>query len=67
MALAKRNVAFHPLIKNAPRFLKDDGWVAFEVELGQGEAIVKRMEKKYSVVRQATDENGEICVVMAQV
>ena len=55
------------LIKNAPRFLKDDGWLAFEVGLGQGESMVKRIKKKYSVVKQAGDKNGAIRVVMAQV
>lgn len=55
------------LLKNAPQFLKDDGWLAFEVGLGQGEGMVKRMKKKYSVVQNAVDKNGEIRVIIAQV
>lgn len=55
------------LMKQAPQFLKPGGWLAFEVGLGQGESIVKRMEKSYSNVQTACDENGEIRVVMGQV
>lgn len=57
----------YALMKEAPWFLKPDGWLAFEVGLGQGHSIVKRMEKNYSHVRTANDENGEIRVVMGQV
>jgi release factor glutamine methyltransferase len=56
------------LIKDAPRFLREGGWVAFEVGLGQGPALVKRMQASpaYRQVRSATDESGAIRVVMAQ-
>ncbi len=54
------------LMKQAPQFLKPGGWLAFEVGSGQGESIVKRMEKSYSNVQTACDENGEIRVVMGQ-
>ena len=55
------------LMKEASRFLKPDGWLAFEIGLGQGEAIVKRMKKSYHNVQTAADDNGNIRVVMAQV
>lgn len=34
------------LIQEAPLFLRSGGWLAFEVGLGQGPALIKRMEKK---------------------
>lgn len=55
------------LMTQAPRYLKPRGWLAFEVGLGQGDAIVKRMKKTYSNVQTAVDKNGMIRVVMAQV
>jgi len=54
------------LMKQAPQFLKPNGWLAFEVGLGQGESIVRRMKKSYSNVQTACDGNGEIRVVMGQ-
>jgi len=53
------------LIKDAPRFLCEGGWVAFEVGLGQGPALVKRMQASsaYRHVQAATDEAGAIRVV----
>lgn len=56
------------LIKDAPRFLCEGGWVAFEVGLGQGPALVKRMQgiPAYRQVQAATDESGAIRVVTAR-
>jgi release factor glutamine methyltransferase len=56
------------LIREAPRFLCAGGWVAFEVGLGQGEALVKRMKANaaYRQVQPAMDETGAIRVVTAQ-
>jgi len=56
------------LIRDAPRFLCAGGWVAFEVGLGQGQALVKRMQGNaaYRQVQAATDETGAIRVVTAQ-
>ena len=57
----------HRFIKEAPGFMKQGGWLAFEIGLGQGKTLVKRMEKKhpYSKVVPVTDDNGEIRVICA--
>jgi len=57
----------YSLMKEAPRFLKLDGWLAFEVGLGQGEAIIKRMKKTYTNVQHGADNNGVIRVVLGQI
>ena len=57
----------HSLMKEAPRFLKANGWIAFEVGLGQGAAIVRRLQKKFTQVQYETDTKGEIRVVTAQI
>ena len=56
------------LIKEAPRFLKQGGWLAFEVGLGQGPSVVKRMEKSgdYREVRSVADAAGDIRAVLAR-
>ena len=56
----------HSLMKEAPRFLNTNGAIAFEVGLGQGPAIVRRLQKKFSEVQSQTDANGEIRVVTAR-
>lgn len=58
----------HRLIKEAPFFMKNNGWLAFEVGLGQGEAMIKRMKKKYSYcdVTPLVDDNGEIRGIIAR-
>ncbi len=58
----------HRLIKEAPRYLKESGWLAFEVGLGQGEAMIKRMQKKYAYtdVRPLTDQNGDTRGIIAR-
>lgn len=57
------------LIKEAPKYLVKGGWCAFELGLGQGPAIIKRLEKNksFSTVESRTDENGDVRVVLAQV
>jgi release factor glutamine methyltransferase len=56
------------LIEDAPRFLRADGWLAFEVGLGQGPALVKRLQRDdaFREVRALADENGAIRVILAQ-
>ena len=54
------------LMKEAPRFLKPDGWLAFEVGAGQGESIAKRMRKNYTRVKTVADDSDVVRVVMAQ-
>ena len=48
------------LLQDAPRFIKPGGWLAFEVGLGQGPAMAKRLEKAghFSDLRLEKDENG---------
>ncbi len=57
----------HRLIKEAPSFMKNNGWLAFEVGLGQGEAMIKRMKKNnmYAEVTPLVDEGGEIRGIIA--
>ncbi len=57
----------HRLIKEAPMYMKKGGWLAFEVGLGQGNTLIKRMRKKYSYsqVVPVTDDNGDIRVILA--
>ncbi|HID70864.1 MAG TPA: peptide chain release factor N(5)-glutamine methyltransferase [Desulfobacterales bacterium] len=56
------------LIGEAPRYLRSGGWLAFEVGLGQGEKMIKRMKKKYDyeLVRPVLDENHDIRAILAQ-
>lgn len=58
----------HRFIKEAPRYMKKGGWLAFEVGLGQGKTLVKRMEKKYSYsqVLSISDANGDTRVITAR-
>jgi len=55
----------HNLIKNASRFLKKDGMLAFEIGLGQGDYIVKLCNKSglYQSVVTETDANGHVRVI----
>ena len=48
------------LLQDAPRFIKPGGWLAFEVGLGQGPAMAKRLEKAghFSDLRMEKDANG---------
>jgi release factor glutamine methyltransferase len=57
------------LIKEAPKYLAQNGWLAFEVGLGQGEHIYKRLEinNAYKNLESIKNENGYIRVIMAQV
>jgi release factor glutamine methyltransferase len=56
------------LISESPKFLKKDGWVAFEIGLGQGPFVLKFMEKsgKYKNIGTATDDEGNIRAVYSQ-
>jgi len=55
------------LMREAPRFLRKGGFLAFEVGLGQGAALAKRLagNKSYSVQHSLEDENGDIKVLVA--
>lgn len=55
------------LIKEAPKFLKETGWVVFEVGLGQGPFVIQLCEKsnQYNTVKSVTDNSGNIRVIAA--
>ncbi|VAW40650.1 Protein-N(5)-glutamine methyltransferase PrmC, methylates polypeptide chain release factors RF1 and RF2 [hydrothermal vent metagenome] len=59
----------HRLMTEAPVFLRPGGWLAFEVGLGQGRAMERRLNKRhdYRQVRRVLDHNGNIRVLLAQV
>jgi release factor glutamine methyltransferase len=56
------------LIEDAPRFLRAGGWLAFEVGLGQGAALTKRLQRDHSFreVRALADGNGATRVILAR-
>ena len=56
------------LIEDAPRFLRAGGWLAFEVGLGQGAALTKRLQRDHSFreVRALVDGNGASRVILAR-
>jgi release factor glutamine methyltransferase len=55
------------LIREAPRFLRSGGSLAFEVGLGQGPALLKRLSSNdgFRRVRTVEDQNGEIRAILA--
>lgn len=57
------------LLREAPRFLCDGGWLAFEVGLGQGSAVRKRLEASadYASIAEVADGRGDIRVLLAKV
>jgi release factor glutamine methyltransferase len=56
------------LVNEAPRFLTPEGWLVFEVGAGQGDFIMKLIEKtmKYQQSDSVIDEDGNIRVVLTQ-
>ncbi len=56
------------LIKEAPRFLKPQSWLCFEVGLGQGDLITRRMARTgdYTEITPLPDPNGAIRAIMAR-
>lgn len=56
------------LIDEAPQFLRPGGWLAFEVGLGQGPAIVRRLQRTgaFEDVRSIPDDQGQIRAVLAR-
>jgi release factor glutamine methyltransferase len=56
------------LISEAPKFLANEGWLAFEVGAGQGEFILKMCEKSqsYRNIQSVTDHAGSIRVIVTQ-
>lgn len=56
------------LLQDAPRFIRPGGWLAFEVGLGQGPAMAKRLEKLTGVtqVRPLLDQHGDLRALTAR-
>jgi release factor glutamine methyltransferase len=55
------------LMKESPALLRPGGWLAFEVGLGQGPAVLQWLGKmpEYVQVQTQTDQGGQIRVVQA--
>lgn len=56
------------LLQDAPRFLRQGGWLVFEVGLGQGPAMAKRLgtSKIFEDVRQHADHAGNVRALSAR-
>jgi len=57
------------LIHDSVHFLKNEGWLCFEVGLGQGPGILKYLikNKHFSSILTEKNENGDIRAILAQV
>ena len=55
------------LLREAPRYLRKGGWLAFEVGLGQGPAVLKRVQSsgQFAQHRGVADSHGDIRAVLA--
>jgi release factor glutamine methyltransferase len=56
------------LIREAPRYLKPNSWLCFEVGVGQGDAIASRLEKNgiYQEILAYPDNDGNVRALLAQ-
>ena len=56
------------LLDEAPRFLREGGWLAFEVGLDQGPALVKRMQRSdhFSEIRALNNAAGAVRAIVAR-
>ena len=57
------------LVNDAPRFLRPGGCLAFEVGLGQGRGVRKRLEQHggYEDIREALDAEGQVRALSARI
>ena len=57
------------LLSEAPQFLRPGGWLAFEVGLGQGPAIMDRLRRNsaYADLAAVVDASGAVRAVLARV
>ena len=57
------------VINEAPAFLKNGGWLCFEVGHGQGEGLLKfiKRNEKFTRIETANTETGDIRAILAQV
>jgi release factor glutamine methyltransferase len=53
------------LIVEAPKYLKKNGWLTFEVGVGQGEFILQlcQRSKRYDQIDSSSDHYGRIRVI----
>jgi release factor glutamine methyltransferase len=56
------------LIAESPRFLTPQGWLVFEVGVGQGDFVIKLLQKTwiFQKIDSVSDNSGNIRVVFAQ-
>ncbi len=56
------------LLDAAPRFVRPGGWLVFEVGLGQGPALMKRLQNTpaFGALRNVQDTAGAIRAILAQ-
>jgi release factor glutamine methyltransferase len=56
------------LIAESPRFLAPQGWLVFEVGVGQGEFVIKLIQKTliFHKIDSVSDSSGNKRVVFAQ-
>jgi release factor glutamine methyltransferase len=56
------------LMQDAPRFVRSGGWLAFEVGLGQGASMARRLrnDPAWSEVRELADDAGAIRALLAR-
>ncbi len=57
------------LIQEAPKFLRANGWLAFEVGYGQGDSMAKMLASNsaYSDIKVSKDSSGETRAIVARV
>jgi release factor glutamine methyltransferase len=55
------------LIRDAPRFLRTGGWLAFEIGVGQGRGVRRKLEQQpyFSKIEEVHDAHGQIRALMA--
>lgn len=56
------------LLREAPRFVRPGGWLAFEVGAGQGAGVLRRLggDTHFAELRSVSDAAGEVRVVLAR-
>jgi release factor glutamine methyltransferase len=56
------------LVRDAPAFLRDGGWLVFEIGAGQGRAVADRLraDGRYDEITPVNDATGEVRVLRAR-
>ena len=57
------------LIQEAPKFVREGGWLAFEIGLGQGEPLLKRLKKNknYSELIAVKNDEGDVRAILSKI